>query len=282
MKIAILYTGQLRTIHKTLPFFRENILLNDDVHVFATLEGEPFDIELDNFKSIKFLNPHDFVNIRDGLLINMNTHPLNKEYLKNSGSMIEYYQSYLSYLDLVKYEKLHGIEYDFVVRMRCDVIFTKPLNFAFLDLNVNTRLTDDFNLFMNSLLDPSRISGKFNDYTPHQNRDLRDPVEILEYIKNGNWIITLRKNIFYLTNRKNYSKISNLGIEYGKYFLKSNPGYWWDSESQFEAICIDNGLDIYNSTLDIEGKSLYDYQTDNYFTPEGKLLYGALFFICRI
>ena len=39
MLVAILYTGEFRTCFKTMQYTKQNILLNDDVHVFATIQN---------------------------------------------------------------------------------------------------------------------------------------------------------------------------------------------------------------------------------------------------
>jgi len=40
MKTAILFTGALRTIKKTLHYLKENVLIHPDVHLFACLQND--------------------------------------------------------------------------------------------------------------------------------------------------------------------------------------------------------------------------------------------------
>ena len=40
MKIAVIYTGEVRTIETTIDKFKENVLLNDGMHVFAILQSD--------------------------------------------------------------------------------------------------------------------------------------------------------------------------------------------------------------------------------------------------
>ena len=43
--------------------------------------------------------------------------------------MIEYYQMYLAYQKIVDYEYRENFKYDYVIRIRCDVIITHPIYF---------------------------------------------------------------------------------------------------------------------------------------------------------
>ena len=40
MKIAIILTGALRTIKKTMRYFKQNLLLNSDIDVFACIQND--------------------------------------------------------------------------------------------------------------------------------------------------------------------------------------------------------------------------------------------------
>lgn len=50
-------------------------------------------------------------------------------YLRNSGSMIEYYQMYLAYKSLEEYENNNNIQYDYVLRFRTDTVIKDKLDF---------------------------------------------------------------------------------------------------------------------------------------------------------
>ena len=39
MKVAIIYVGTLRTIKKTMKYFKQNVLLQSDVNVFSCFEN---------------------------------------------------------------------------------------------------------------------------------------------------------------------------------------------------------------------------------------------------
>ena len=40
MRIAVFYTGALRTVEKTIRFFQRNVLLGPHVHVFACVQND--------------------------------------------------------------------------------------------------------------------------------------------------------------------------------------------------------------------------------------------------
>jgi hypothetical protein len=183
IKIAILYTGEVRTIETVINYFVKNVLINENIHVFATVNtnNEDYIQKLiyekmgENLKSVKFFNQNDLFwnQLQDSLLDNINVPPSWKHYLKTSGSMIQYYQLYLSYLQMVQVELRSATKYDFIMKIRSDIVITQPLNFNFLNmtediilqkLNIIAENTNDpiinskknITIFMNSLLHPYR------------------------------------------------------------------------------------------------------------------------------
>jgi hypothetical protein len=330
MRVAILYTGEFRTCEKTIHYTKQNILLNEDVHVFATIQHSETEY-CENFlkshmgihlKELKFFNKinKEWNLIQDELLNKMSIHPHINKYLKTSGSMIEYYQSYLSYQELLKYEKLNNIKYDYIVRLRTDIIYTQPLTFNFLKMTVND-IIDNFKLIHNITQESMILSHKniaifFNNLLCETNKELRIKSEFInndirnnsedcnkmmtsilnadendisvwekirQYINNGKYMISLRNNVFYIIKREYFSDIQTLGITYGSYIDYNNRGYWWNSESQLQEICKHYQISKFDSTILLEGKSLYEYKASNYFNDNNMLIenLNCLFFICR-
>lgn len=195
-KIAIIYTGEVRTIEKTISYFKENAIVNENYHVFAVLQTnniEYFDTFVkdnigDNLKSINWFDytNEEWINIRETLLSQMTT--VEEEwlyYLRNSGSMIEYYQMYLAYKNIEFYEKTHNFEYDYIMRIRCDVVLTHPIYFdwdSFTTDDVKSLLYeikeinsfesiisyDVINIFMNAIYHKNRILCKNNNFSYNQ------------------------------------------------------------------------------------------------------------------
>jgi hypothetical protein len=186
-----------------------------------------------------------------------------------------------------KYEKEHHITYDYIYRIRCDCVITRPISFNYdLPAMLNTLgkkfiSKKDFIALMTSLIDSRRLLCDINR-TCLINNDINttDVENIENYIKEGNFLIAFRENVFYVASRKAFSKIYKLGIEYG-ISQAYNDGYWFNAESQLKSRCISQGIDYYNSDSDIECKSLYDYRPENYYDDKLINRDDLLFFLKR-
>ena len=327
-KIAIIYTGEVRTIEKAIQYFKENVIINDNYHVFALLQTnniEYFDNLVknnlgDNLKSINWFNNgnEEWVNMRESLLNQMSTVGENwKNYLRNSGSMIEYYQMYLAYKNIEEYEKKHNFEYDYIMRIRCDVVLTHPIYFdwdSFTIDDVKSLLYeikefnnfesiisyDVINIFMNAFYHKNRILCKNVNFSNNQfsrqfknllitndedntdNKEANFIKSVYDYLLTGNYAITFRKNIIYFMKRKLFTNISNLGITYGSEHKMENNDYWFNAESQLDQIFIENDIDVFDSTTNLEHNSLYSYDENVYFENNVlKKTHEFLFFIRR-
>jgi hypothetical protein len=322
-KIAIIYTGEVRTIEKTIQYFKENVIINDNYHVFAVLQTnnvEYFDNFVknnigENLKCINWFNNHEEWNqLQETLLSEMTTVEDNwKHYLRTSGSMVEYYQMYLAYKNIEEYEKTHNFEYDYIIRIRCDVILTHPIYFDWDLLTLNDvksllyeikeingyesiKSMDVIYIFMNSFYHKNRILCKNITFSNNISSDQLNNIlikndkedddnfveSLLDYLINGNYAITLRKNQIYFMKRKIFTNISNLGITYGAAHKMENNDYWFNAESQLDQIFIENGIDVFESTTILEHDSLYSYNENNYFENNVlKKTHDFLFFIRR-
>jgi len=169
IKIAILYTGEVRTIEKVIDYFVKNVLVNDNIHVFATLQSGDKDNTLvliknkmgQNLKSVNWFEKDDlnWNLLQNDLLSTMNIAPNWSYYLKNIGSMIEYYQMYLSYNQLIKFENETGIKYDFILRIRPDIVVTQKMNFDYLNMSEN-EIFQKLNIISKNTGDPFINSKK--------------------------------------------------------------------------------------------------------------------------
>jgi len=308
MKVAVLFTGALRTIKKTIRYFKENVLLNSDVHIFVCVQNDTDtpDIEWNewitkemgqNVKNIEWFNitqhPHWLQN-REYLLSNMAIGEHHKHYLRNSGSMIEYYQLQLAYIKMTNYELLNNFKYDYIIRTRTDTVFAKPIDFHWLnwsdndvknrielvrkelvESNITASHENIIRYFMNTLLSDTlinniyKLTGSF-----YQNRDSLPSLDNLNnYIKNGAYILTFRSNLLYVVKRDLFYLIPSLGTMYG--FLlsdKTDPSYRWNAESQFQAACYNSNLTIFDYSAEYDEKSLYEYDEKKYFDTEFNIL----------
>jgi len=304
-RVAVLYTGEIRTIEKTSPFFRKNILDSTNADIFATIQGSiscsTFESIIkehwrDNLKSFSWFYREQYNELQDALIQKMDLEPRWKHYLKTSGSMIEYYQLYLSFQKMKEYEETNGFQYDYVIRLRTDVIVTIPIDLSFFKTPSRERLERVNNSvphFFHSFFSIDRVlSTDILDIHVNVNEQklkellydvpLVTKEKIIDYMNTGNYLITIRKNVFYIGKRSVFERISQLGITYGE---NRSPKYenWFDAESQLETICEVNRISIFDSMTRLEGESLYQYRLENYFNEKGELLDlpYVFCFICR-
>jgi hypothetical protein len=307
-KVAVIYTGETRTIETTINYLKSNVLINNNYHVFAVIQTDNTDYYNkvitetlgSNLKNVTWFDKNDstWLNIRENQLKKIHISDSWINYLRRSGSMTEYYQMYIAYNLLEKYEREHNISYDFVLRTRTDVILKDIIDFDHIfeknynkqilhkikhHLNTNTIISEEvLYKFMNSFYNEKRVCYdiadpivKYKAYYFDKLLRLKDEEEFIEsllyYLKNERYIITLRKNVVYFIKRDLMSDISLLGLTYGDYKHEENNDYWFNSETQLEYICIKNNIDIFNSTTKLEDNSLYIYNHVNYFNEENKL-----------
>jgi hypothetical protein len=319
MRVAVLYTGQLRTIRKTLPFFKSNVLCTPDVHVFACLQhdaSEPvhettewLQAELgDHLKVLQWFNPRDgtFINFRENLLHDLEISEGWKGYLRRSGSIIEYYQLQCIYHSLFRYETKHG-SYEYIVRCRPDTIFCKPITFDWLNMSeheIQNRLqilqgycnqsdTDYkegkinpnvFDMFMNTLLHKTLTMDVVNpSYISHRTKTFtqpQSPLQIQTFLNNGRYILTFRTNLLYIVKRDYFYLIPALGTMYSLFkFPLVEHQHWFNSETQFQSACYHSDLTIFDYESKTESDSLYNYEESNYFNSEGVLKGDSLVYI---
>uniref|UniRef100_A0A6C0ARQ2 Uncharacterized protein n=1 Tax=viral metagenome TaxID=1070528 RepID=A0A6C0ARQ2_9ZZZZ len=306
-KVAIIYTGETRTIETTIQYFKNNVLLNSNYHVFGVVQSDNIEHHNHiiretigyNLKHLTWFdkNNPEWITLRENQIQKMHITDRWKDYLKTSGSMIEYYQMYLAYQSLEKYEIENNIKYDFVLRFRTDTVLKDSIDFDTIFektyiqnilyeikdiLSINTIISEEIlDIFMNSFYSKNRILYKNCDVpkilvTDQLNKllEISDEYQFIEeliiYLKNGNYMISFRKNLIYFLRRDLMNYIHVLGITYGDYLDEKN-SYWFDAESQLENICARNNIDKFNSTTELEGNSLYNYQHLNYYNENGEL-----------
>jgi hypothetical protein len=317
VKRAVLYTGQLRTVKKTIKFFKRNILLDPDVHVFCCIENDTSQTndELenwlreemkDNLKSLIWFNLDDYPDWNKQRIENidkMNTFGQYKHFLKCGGAVIEYFQLNLAYKNMYYFEDSNNFLYDYIIRIRPDNIVLKPIDFHWLEwtekdvldrfdkikgeLLAFKDINDDFTVlkyFMNTIISDEILNNmKNNDAMCFLNSSKFIPSreQLFDYIKNGSYILTLRKNNIYIVKRQYFYLIPSLAYMYG--ILKapfSCPLYWFDSESQFQAACYHSNLTIYNYDTHTEGESVCNYNEKRYFNDDYEVIDDKILYIC--
>lgn len=306
MLVCILLTGALRTIKKTIPHFKNNVMAGD-VHVYACLENDTSESNEswgkwlkeevgESIKAITWMSRNDPVWLmrKTQILSNINIEQRWLTYLSNSGSIVEYYQLELAYKNMCVYEN-NNTKYEYVIRCRTDTIFAKKVDFHWLQWNdndikqrvdiikqniiqQNIEITHEnvLKYVMISIWDDSILTHLHDicvEYSPNEDISKEDIFNndmsstLCEYIKNGRYIVTLRKNLLYIVKRKYFYLIPSVCTLYGtlRRDLKSDD-YWFNAEAQFISACYHSGLSIYDyDNHHLDGLSLYQYDKARYF-----------------
>lgn len=297
MRIALILTGALRTIQQTMPYLLKNIIYqNHQVDVFACVQNDKAEGNFiwerylleqlgDSLKSVQWLDEETYAcwsKHRAQLLKNMSISENIKFYLENSGSIIEYYQLQLAYIQMTGFEFENNVTYDYIIRARTDTIFTRAVNFEWLNWteeHVAARLErlqeygrGSVSDFMTTLLyDIDDVPDELIGVS--EMRENVNSGDLCEYVRSGRYILTFRKNLLYIVKRDFFYFVPSLGTMYGTYMTRGiEPDFRWNAESQFRAACLLSGLSIFDYSTAREELSLYQYNPKNYFNSDGNLL----------
>ena len=312
MRVAVIFTGALRTIKKTIRHFKRNVLLAG-VEVFACVQNDTpqpddewtrwFHEQLGSaLKSIQWFHLDSYpewVNHRDKMLQNMCLDRTWKDYLKHSGSMIEYFQLQLAYMKMCLYEQTCGFSFDYLVRARTDSIYVKPVDFHWLSWTEEQvqvrveRIKEEMRLasmditdaavlryFMCTILSDDVIPNLewiFADYAPCPTEPAAETTmgRLNEYIQAGRYILTLRKNNLYIVRRDLFHLIPSLGTMYGFMRAPVADEYWFNAECQFRSACYYSCLTIFDYSTMFEERSLeypHKWEEADFFDLEGNVV----------
>lgn len=295
MRNAVIFTGALRTIRKTIKYFKENVMQYSP-DVFICVQNDTSHIESDwnlwfkehlgdNLVSIEWFSLDKYPEWEKHRETQLSCIQLDngwKDYLRTSGSMIEYFQLQLAYMKMCHHEQVNAFRYDYVIRARTDSIYTKPVDFHWLqwtDTEIAERLTviqkelelteiecspkNILQYFMCTILSDDVIPNIKNilaDYSANET----DTVLLYEltaerlqtYIHHGRYILTFRKNNLYLVKRNLFQLIPTLGTMYG--FMRSPiaDAYWFNAEGQFRDACYYSCVSIFDYNTLFEDKSV--------------------------
>ena len=289
MNVAVFYTGCLRTFEKTHPHNINNLFIQKDpnvkIHIFACIQNDTH--EPDNvveqklvkmfsgatgdplLRSIKWFDNNneqfqEWKNARVDSLDDAEVSEGWKHYLKNSGSITEYVQYSQCWIQMVQYEAKTGNTFNYVVRLRTDIVVASPLDFSLLPTTKKTQQG-----LMDWLSLERRQQGRFieiNEFVP----------ETDEIQDSEKWLLSIRKNMLYIMPMTTAEIISRLGDFHGTRDLygtlkpktESQHGrfiVWMDAESQLQLVCLQNGVVIIDSTTHFEVKSVYEFKRNIYF-----------------
>jgi len=293
MKVAIILTGALRTIKKTIHYFKQNLLLHKDVNVFCCIQNDTRESEdswNDWFKEqlgsylktitwFSFDYYKELIGHRELLLNHMQIDISWKNYLRSSGSMIEYFQLHLAYLKITEYEHCCGFQYEYLIRGRTDSIYTKPIDFHWLYWTTEEvtdrleKIKEELRLskieesklipyFMSTIISDDvipniqHINAGYYPSATDSTEILHDPVKLNEYIKEGRYILTFRTNHLYIIRRNLFHLIPSLGMMYGQFKSPYSDTWWFNAEGQFTSICYHAYLNTHNYNTAFEDRSV--------------------------
>ena len=149
MRVAVLFTGQERSLRRTIRLLRKNLLEPNNATVFFACETgnndafkQHFDgIEIggadlrDSFRCAEFggLVHMIYTSSRVGLTQNVfdrTSEGWSINYVFNSGTLLQYYQVWKAWMLVLKYEAQHKMKFDVVVRCRPDSLITEKLDLS--------------------------------------------------------------------------------------------------------------------------------------------------------
>jgi hypothetical protein len=160
MRTAILFTGQKRTLARVQSLLKENLLDPNHVTLFFACEGDAsivesfaeyetggadirstfrtpeFDRILETLEGRPGLSEEVFERSRqaDGLWWSV-------DYVKGSGTVLQYYQVWKAYCLMLNYERTHRMRFDVCVRARLDMMLTERLPLE--EFVLQTHTTED-------------------------------------------------------------------------------------------------------------------------------------------
>jgi len=298
MRTAVIFTGALRTVKKTMRYFKQNVL-RPNVQVFICVQNDTAESEDSwnqwfkgeiggQIKSIDWFSLEkypEWVKLRDLQLSHIHLPEMWSNYLRSSGSMIEYFQLQLAYMKMCYDEQISGCKYDYIIRARTDSIYAKPVDFHWLNWTeeevakrvedvkeemeqskIETSANTILNYFMCTILSDDLIpniqriyASRYDcegDLLPHLQKEVSFEKALHQYITKGRYMLTLRKNNLYIVRRSLFYLIPSLGTMYGFHKSADSDNYWFNAEGQFRDACKYSCITLYDYGTAFEETSL--------------------------
>ncbi len=297
MRVAVILTGALRTIKRTMKYLKQNVLLGPEYDLFACVQhdgttGSEHDWTmwwrdevgpwLRSLTWFSLDHVADWVVHRERLLSHMSIPEGWKQYLRCSGSMIEYVQLQLAYFEMTDHEHRGDFKYEYVMRARTDAIYAKPVDFHWLrwsedDVAARIAAVSDalrlcgkphdhqevMTYFMATLLSDDSLPNIEHIHASYQPSCTDDPAQapvspaaLREYLAAGRYILTLRKNNLYILRRDLFNMIPCIAGMYGQFRCAASDDYWFNAEGQFRAACYHSGVAVFDYSTSFEESSL--------------------------
>lgn len=298
-KVAIFYCGIIddKLLSTCAESVRNNMLNEKETKMFMVLSSNMKDQHelflqqnfADSIAAIEWVD-HDVVAVQCVKqsvieMIESCTNEKHCDYFKNSDALLEYYRIYRAYQLMTKYEYTNKVRFDYITRIRPDAIFCSALQYPPEQIpieliqpridqikKVYKNNNELLSLVIHSLYLPQRVETKNDaDFFSHSLEDLdntKNVSTIIDYIQTGKYIITIGKNLMFVTKRRHFSMLSCLGVSYGQYFL---PGFkqWLDPPYQFQICALLNGYTIFDSVTKSELQVIRNFDSQKVTVENG-------------
>lgn len=290
-KVALLYCGIVddNTIQTCLNSVKTHLL--DNTIVFMVLSSsmkEKHEMLIRNAISPDILAHIDWVghdtdhvqHVKNSVLqtISSCVSGKHKDYLENSDALLEYYRVHKAYEALVKYEYENKTRFDYITRIRPDAIFCGSISYPSeenitkesLEIRLNHirkkyhKNHEILAMLVYSYFLPQRVESTHPaDFLVHSLEDLEKSTILDDYtslVKNGKYLLTIGKNLMFITKRHHFNMLAYLGLSYGHHFL---PGFkqWLDPPEQFQICALLNGYSIFDSITKQELAVIKNYDS---------------------
>jgi hypothetical protein len=282
MKTALLLVGGYRTFEKTWKLINDNLIASNDAVVFAYCETNYSCEDLRYILEKKFGEEHvgkvvaisstkneEYLNLQKFLIKNKpalqkevfeyasanDQYHWDQSYIKNSGSIYQYYMLMKCFQLMIDYEKEYDINFDIIVKSRFDIVIGKKLDlrnfFSRINLNIINDCQCNDDLYIRSLgsqyIYESYLNGnklyeptlryELYPYTGHSryiNNDNNEDVykKIIQKINKDNHIWTFYHDQVWIGKRHVFNYLYGMVYFYGSY-INPNVSCPFNSETFF-------------------------------------------------
>lgn len=249
-KVAVLITGQERSLFQTFPVLYENVIVPNGATVFVACETQQPDLVKQFFTGFPDLSLGHLwctTSFRDSeynsilnMIMNTNRPGLSVEsfrratendaagtnwsafgmsYIINGGSIVQYYQIWKLFGHVSAYERANNMRFDFCMRTRTDVLINEKLVIDPFLLRTNPHIEQKYDLLKN--LGPSIYGdGSLDEMTEE---DVQSP-----------YVMTFAVELVWIAPRSVFALLCNILFHYGLYDKHTVS---FNSEYSFHGFC---------------------------------------------
>ena len=231
MPVAVLFTGQERSLRRTIRLLKRNLLEPNDAVVFLACESDdPARMAsyfqgshyggsciLQTFRTPEFQSFMQMLDLSDRPALRQSVFDRSTEgwgmhYLHSSGTVLQYYQLWKAWLMLLDYEAANNMKFDVIVRCRPDCLLTEKL-----DLSKLTTTSDEVTC---------RCMGVDR---------IRNAIQATGHPWGDKVVWTLGQEQFWVAKRDTFALLGSMLFTFG--YWDDGSKYAFNSECFFEQFC---------------------------------------------